>query len=72
MPELLSPVALEQQLECFRIAMLYNNLYTMRAIDPHIHPMMKLRGNLSLSPMLPIVFPEFYKLVEMAMIMVVS
>jgi hypothetical protein len=71
-PELLSPVALEQQLECFRIAMLHNSLHAMRAIDPHIHPMTKLWRNLSLSPMLPTVFPEFYKLAEMAMIMVLS
>jgi hypothetical protein len=49
---------------------LHNNLHAMRAIDPHIHPMTKLWRNLSLSPMLPTIFPEFYKLAEMAMIMV--
>jgi hypothetical protein len=42
----------------------------MRAIDPHIHPMTKLWCNLSLSSMLPGVFPEYFKLAEMAMIMV--
>jgi hypothetical protein len=55
--ELLSTVALDRQLECFRIAMVSNSLHTMRAIDPHIHPITKLWRNLSLSPMLPGVFP---------------
>jgi hypothetical protein len=71
-PELLSSIALEQQLECFWIAMLHNSLHAMRAIDPHIHPMTKLWHNLSLPPMLSTVFSEFYKLAEMAMIMVLS
>jgi hypothetical protein len=52
--------------------MMHNSLHVMRAIDPHIHPMTKLWRNLSLSPMLPRVFPEYYKLAEMAMIMVFS
>jgi hypothetical protein len=68
--EIVSPSALDKQLECFRIAMASNSLHAMRAIDPQIHPMTKLWRNLSLSPMLPGVFPEYFKLAELAMIMV--
>jgi hypothetical protein len=68
--ELLSAVALDRQLECFRIAMVSNSLHAMSAIDPHIHPITKLWRNLSLFPMLPGVFPEYFKLAELAMIMV--
>jgi hypothetical protein len=69
-PELLSPGALDKQLEYFRIAMIHNSLHAMRAINLHIHPITKLWRNLSLSPMLPGVFPEYFRLAELAMIMV--
>ena len=48
----------------------FDLMHSPCSIDPHIHPMTKLWQNLSLSPMLSTVFHEFYKLVEMAMIMV--
>ena len=68
--EIISPTALDKQLECFKISMASNSLHAMRAIDPHIHPLTKLWHNLSLSPMLPTVFPQYFKLAELAMIMV--
>jgi hypothetical protein len=68
--ELVSPGGLDKELECFRIAMLHNSHHAMRAIDPHIHPLTKLWRNLSLFPMLPGVLPEYFKLAELAMIMV--
>jgi hypothetical protein len=68
--ELVSPRTLDKTLECFRIAMLHNSHQAMRAIDPHIHPLTKLWQNLSLFPMLPGVLLEFFKLAELAMIMV--
>jgi hypothetical protein len=42
----------------------------MRDIDTHIHPITKLWRSLSLSPYLTAVFPEYFKLAELAMIMV--
>jgi hypothetical protein len=70
--ELVSPSTLDKQLECFRIAMVHNSHHSMRAIDFHIHPLMKLWRNLSLSPMLPGVLSEFFKLTEVAMFMINS
>jgi len=68
--ELVSPGALDKQLDCFRIAMANCSVGAMRGIDLHIHPITKLWRSLSSSPMLPGVFPEFFKLAELAMIMV--
>ena len=69
--ELVSPSALDKQRECFQITMSYNSHHAMRAIDPYIHPLMKLWRNLNLSPMLPGVISEYFKLAGLAMIMVV-
>jgi hypothetical protein len=69
--ELVSPSALDKQRECFRITMSHNNHHAMRAIDPQIHPLTKLWRNLNLSPMLLGVISEYFKLAELAMIMVV-
>jgi hypothetical protein len=68
--KIVSPGTLDKQLECFQIAMLHNSHHAMRAIDLHIHPLMKLWQNLSLSPMLPRAFSEYFKVVKLAMIMV--
>jgi hypothetical protein len=65
-----SSAALDKQLECFRISLVNNAQSAMRAIDPQIHQITKLWRNLILSPYLTTVFPEFFKLAELAMIMV--
>ena len=65
-PELLSSIALDY----FWILMVINAQSTMRAIDTHIHPTTKLWRSLSLSSYLTIVFPEYFKLAELALIMV--
>jgi hypothetical protein len=69
-PELHSSTALDKQLDCFRISIVNNAQSAMRAVDSHIHPITKLWRNFSLSPYLTTVFPEYFKLAELAMIMV--
>jgi hypothetical protein len=69
-PKLLSSAALDKQLESFQISMVNNAQSAMRAIDTHIHPITKLWRSLSLSPYLTIVFPEYFKLAKLDMIMV--
>ena len=69
-PELLSSAALDKQLDCFRISIINNAQSAMRAIDTHILPITKLWRNLSLSSYLTTVFPEYFKLAELAMIMI--
>ena len=66
----LSAVALDWQLHWFAVAMANNSPHAMRAMDTHIHPLTKLWRALAQSSPLKGMFPEFFKLAEIAMIQV--
>ena len=69
-PAVLSAMALDRQLHWFAVAMANNSLHAMRAMDTHIHPLTKLWRALAQSGPLKGMFPEFFKLAEIAMIQV--
>jgi hypothetical protein len=69
-PAMLSAMALDRQLHWFVVAMANNSPHAMRALDTHIHPLTKLWRALAQSGPLKGMFPEFFKLAEIAMIQV--
>ena len=69
-PAVLSAMALDRQLHWFVVAMANNSPHAMRAMDTHIHPLTKLWRALAQSAPLKGMFPEFFKLAEIAMIQV--
>ena len=69
-PAVLSGMALDRQFHWFVVAMANNSPYAMRAMDTHIHPLTKLWHALAQSSPLQGMFPDFFKLVEIAMIQV--
>jgi hypothetical protein len=69
-PAVLSAMALNQQFHWFAVAMVNNSPHAMRAVDLHVHPLTKLWRALAQSGPLKGMFPEFFKLAEIAMIQV--
>ena len=69
-PAVLSAMALDQQFHWFAVAMVNNSPHAMRAVDLHVHPLTKLWRALAQSGSLKGMFPEFFKLAEIAMIQV--
>jgi hypothetical protein len=69
-PAVLSGMALDRQFHWFFVAMANNSPHAMRAMDTHIHPLTKLWRALAQSGPLKGMFPEFFKLAEIAMIQV--
>jgi hypothetical protein len=69
-PAVLSTMTLDRQLHWFAVAMANNSPRPMRAMDTHIHPLTKLWRALAQSGPLKGMFPEFFKLAEIAMIQV--
>ena len=66
----LSAMALDRQLHWFVVAMANNSPHVMRAMDTHIHPLTKLWRALAQFGPLKGMFPELFKLAELAMIQV--
>ena len=58
------------QLHWFKVAMVNNSKHAMRALDLNVHPMTKVWRNFAQSGLLRGMFPEFFKLAEIAMIQV--
>jgi hypothetical protein len=69
-PAVLSGRALDQQFHWFAVAMVNNSPHAMRDVDLHVHPLTKLWRALAQSGPLKGMFPEFFKLAEIAMIQV--
>jgi hypothetical protein len=69
-PALLDATALDRQLHWFGVAMVNNSEHAMRALDLNVHPIMKVWRNFAQSGPLRGMFPEFFKLAEIAMIQV--
>ena len=67
-PTVLSAMALDRQLHWFVVVMVNNYPHAMRAMDTHIHPLTKLWRALAQFGPLKGMFPEFFKLKEIAMI----
>ena len=67
-PAMLSDMALDRQFHWFVVAIKNNSPYAMRAMDTHIHPLTKLWCALAQYGPLKGMFPEFFKLTEIATI----
>ena len=69
-PTILRGMALDRHFNWFVVAIENNSPHAMRAMDTHIHPLTKLWRALAQYGPLKGMFPEFFKLVEIATIQV--